>query len=146
MILNVRHTGIVVGDLDAALHFYGELLGFKVSRRMDESGAYIDNMLGLQGVQVTTVKMAAADGNLIELLYYHSHRRQARKQREICEIGVSHIALTVDDIDWEYRRLNDAGVQFYAPPQLSPDGYAKVTFCRDPDGNPVELVQVLRSA
>jgi catechol 2,3-dioxygenase-like lactoylglutathione lyase family enzyme len=146
MILNLRHTGIVVGDLEAALHFYGELLGFKVTKRMDESGAYIDNMLGLQGVQVTTVKMAAPDGNLIEILYYQSHPRKARDQREICEIGVSHVALTVDDLELEYRRLSDAGVQFYAPPQLSPDDYAKVTFCRDPDGNPVELVQVLRSA
>lgn len=146
MILNVRHTGIVVGDLEAALHFYGELLGFKVSKRMDECGAYIDNMLGLKGVQVTTVKMAAPDGNLIEILYYRSHPRKARDKREMCEIGVSHVALTVGDLEREYRRLNDAGVQFYAPPQLSPDGYAKVTFCRDPDGNPVELVQVLRSA
>ena len=146
MILNLRHTGIVVGDLEAALHFYGELLGFKVTKRMDESGAYIDNMLGLQGVRVTTVKMVAPDGNLIEILYYQSHPRKARDQREICEIGVSHVALTVDDLELEYRRLSDAGVQFYAPPQLSPDDYAKVTFCRDPDGNPVELVQVLRSA
>lgn len=146
MIRNVRHTGIVVGDLDAALHFYGELLGFKVEKRMEESGAYIDNMLGLKGVQVTTVKMAAPDGNLIELLYYHSHPRKARGKREMCELGVSHIALTVDDLGREYRRLSDAGVRFHAPPQLSPDGYARVTFCRDPDGNPVELVQVLRSA
>ena len=146
MILNVRHTGIVVGDLDAALHFYGELLGFKVNKRMEESGAYLDNMLGLKGVQVTTVKMAAPDGNLIELLYYHSHPRKARDQREICEVGVSHVALTVDDLALEHQRLRNAGVQFYAPPQLSPDGYAKVTFCRDPDGNPVELVEVLRSS
>ena len=39
--------------------------------------------------------------------------------------------------------IKQSGIKFNAPPQLSPDGYAKVTFCFDPDGTPVELVQVL---
>mgnify|MGYP000114723570 CR=1 FL=1 len=42
-----------------------------------------------------------------------------------------------------YQKLTESGVKFNAPPQLSPDGYAKVTFCLDPDNTPVELVQVL---
>ena len=45
----LRHTGIVVSDLDAALHFYGELLGFETVRRAEESGAALDNILALDG-------------------------------------------------------------------------------------------------
>lgn len=144
MIKNIRHTGIVVSNLEASLYFYCDLLGFKVVKRMDESGEYIDNISSLKNVKVTTIKMAAPDGNLIELLYYHSHQRFNISYREICDIGISHIAFSVDDLEQEYNRLTAAGVTFSAPPQLSPDGYAKVTFCKDPDGNLLELVEVLK--
>ncbi|MCK4325784.1 VOC family protein [bacterium] len=142
MIKNIRHTGIVVKDLEASLHFYRDLLGFRVTKQMEESGSYINNILALRGVKVTTVKMELPDDQMIELLQYHSHPRE-RKPREICDIGIEHIGFTVDDLDSEYDRLTAEGVLFNAPPQLSPDGYAKVTFCIAPEGTFVELVEVI---
>jgi catechol 2,3-dioxygenase-like lactoylglutathione lyase family enzyme len=142
MIKNIRHTGIVVNDLEASLHFYRDLFGFKFAKQMKESGDYIDNISSLRNIKVTTVKMEAPDGQMIELLQYHSHPRE-RKSREICDIGITHIAFTVEDLNNEYDRLKGEGVPFNAPPQLSPDGYAKVTFCRAPEGTLIELVEVL---
>ncbi len=139
----IRHTGIVVSDLESALHFYVKLLGLKVTARKDESGDYIDKILGLKNATVTTVKMTAEDGNLIELLYYQSHPRKLAKAKEIYATGISHLAFTVANVDAEYERLSKADVSFNSPPQKSPDGYAKVTFCRDPDGNFIELVEML---
>jgi catechol 2,3-dioxygenase-like lactoylglutathione lyase family enzyme len=139
----VRHLGIVVSDLDRALHFYQDLLGLKVSKRMDEEGGYLSLITGLENARVTTVKLAADDGNLVELLYFHSHPRRSPQAREFCEVGASHVSFTVDDIDADYLRLSNAGVEFNSPPQLSPDGYAKVAFCRDHDQTLVELVQAL---
>ena len=144
MITNFRHTGIVVSNLKASMHFYINLLGFNIVKHMDESGEYIDKMSTLKGVKVTTVKMAVPDGNLIELLYYHHPYTMPKKNRQFCDIGISHIALTVDNLDKEYNALKKKGVVFNASPQYSPDGYAKVTFCKDPDGNLVELVEVLK--
>ena len=140
---NIRHTGIVVTDLEASLRFYRDLLGFREMKRLEESGAYIDNMLALDAAQLTTVKLAAPDGNLIELLHFRSHPRKSAGPREACSIGITHVAFTVGDIDQAYVSLRNQGVQFNAPPQSSPDGYAKVAFCRDPDGILIELVQVL---
>ena len=142
MIKNIRHTGIVVSDLEASLHFYRDLFGFQVTKQMEEAGDYIDNISLLRNVKVTTVKLTSPSGQMIELLKYHSHPAE-QKTREICEIGISHIAFTVDDLDMEYERLKDKGIQFNSPPQLSPDGYAKVTFCRAPEGTLIELVEVL---
>lgn len=142
----VRHFGIVVSDMERSLHFYRDLLGLKVVWVMDESGEYIDNMLSLQNVRVATVKMSANSGStLIELLEFNSHPRETPSKREVYTIGPSHVAFTVDDLDVVYRRLSQAGIRFNAPPQLSPDGYAKVTFCQDPDGTLVELVEVLEA-
>ena len=142
MIKDIRHTGIVVADLEKSLFFYCKLLGFQIAKQMEETGYFIDNILSLRNVKVTTVKMTSPSGQMIELLKYHSHLPE-QGEREICEIGISHIAFTVDDLDIEYESLKNKGIQFNSPPQLSPDGYAKVTFCRAPEGTLIELVEVL---
>jgi len=142
MIENIRHTGIVVTDFEASLYFYRDLLGFQIAKQMEESGSYIDKISLLRNVKVTTVKMSSPSGQMIELLKYHSHPAEKR-EREICEIGISHIAFTVGDLEIEYKRLKNKGIQFNSSPQLSPDGYAKVTFCRAPEGTLIELVEVL---
>ena len=142
MIKDIRHTGIVVTNLEASLHFYRDLLGFQITKQMEEAGDYIDNISSLRNIKVTTVKMTSPTGQMIELLKYHSHPAEQRT-REICEIGISHIAFTVDNLDIEYKRLKDKEIKFNSPPQLSPDGYAKVTFCRAPEGTLIELVEVL---
>jgi catechol 2,3-dioxygenase-like lactoylglutathione lyase family enzyme len=139
----IRHMGIVVSDIDKSLKFYVDLLGLKIRKDMLEQGSYIDNMLALKDVQVRTVKMEAEDGNLIELLWYKSHPRARIHTNEICEIGASHVAFTVGNLDEEYKRLSESGVVFNCPPQYSPDGTAKVTFCKDPDGTFIELVEML---
>ena len=142
MIKAIRHTGIVVSDLDKSLHFYRDLLGFEIVKDKLESGNYIDSVLSLKNASVRTIKMKAPDGNLIELLYFKSHPKKP-KNMEIYRIGTSHVAFTVIDLEKCYEILLNSGVKFNAQPQLSPDGYAKVTFCHDPDGTLIELVQVL---
>jgi len=142
MINDIRHTGVVVADLETSLHFYQDLLGFQIAKEMEEAGAYIDTVLSLHNVKVTTVKLISPSGQMVELLKYHSHPA-TQTIREICEIGISHIACTVDNLDIEYKKLKDEGISFNSPPQVSPDGYAKVAFCRAPEGTFIELVEVL---
>lgn len=142
MINGIRHTGIVVGDLDVSINFYCELLGFQIQKRLDEAGDYIDNMLALPNVKVTTVKMVAPDGQMIELLSFNSHQGE-QGERGLIDKGLTHIALTVDNLEMEYLKLKAVGTPFNAPPQLSPDGFAKVTFCQAPEGTYIELVEVL---
>ena len=142
MIKNIRHTGIVIDDIYTSLHFYQDLLGFKIVKQLKESGDAIDKMLGLKNCEVTTIKMELDSGQMLELLNYHTHKME-KKVRAINDIGPTHIALSVSNIDREYSRLKDAGVVFTAPPQDSADGYAKVAFCIAPEGTFVELVEEL---
>ena len=130
--------------MENSLKFYQDLLGFKIIRDMDEHGIYINNMLSLDNVQVRTVKLSAGTGNtLIELLDFKSH--DDNDIRNFYTIGASHVALTVDNLEDLYKHLTKNNVKFNAPPQKSPDGLVKVTFCNDPDGTPIELVEVLDS-
>lgn len=143
MISAIRHTGLVVSDLERALLFWCELLGFKVKKRLEESGPYIDAMMGLVDVRVTTVKLAAPDDSMIELLHFHSHPDKTTWTGTPYSTGFTHIALTVDDLDGTVRKLSAAGVTFPADPQTSPDGFAKVIYGRGPEGVLIEFVEVL---
>src|SRR4030042_1321394 len=98
MVKGIRHTGIVVTDMAKSLKFYRDLLGMKVDKDFSEEGDYIDSILGLSGARVRMVKLTAEDGSMIELLQYLSHPRKAPASRQLCDIGCSHVAFTVDDI------------------------------------------------
>lgn len=137
-----RHFGIVVSDLENSLKFYCDVLGFKIFKSMTESGEHLDKMLSLENVNVKTVKMTIGGDTLIELLEYQNPH-SGPNNKKINDLGASHLALTVYDLEKTYKVLKNIGIRFTSPPQTSPDGNALVTFCFDPDNTPIELVQVL---
>lgn len=141
----IRHIGIVVTDIEQSLQFYKDVLGFKILKKADESGTCIDNFLNIQNTNVTTVKMIDPNNNILELLYFNSHPElsDTNKLRRLTEIGCSHFALTVNDLDTLYSTLKEQGIEFNHPPQVSDDGNVKVAFCRDPDGTFIEMVEEL---
>ena len=143
MITRIRHTGLVVADLELALRFWRDLLGFTVARQMDESGPHIDAMMGLKDVRLTTSKLSAPEGGMIELLYFHSHPDLPAWNGTPYSTGFTHVAISVKDIDNLCETLKKHGVVFFAPPQRSPDGKVKVTYCRGPEGVLLELVEML---
>jgi catechol 2,3-dioxygenase-like lactoylglutathione lyase family enzyme len=142
--MRVRHVGIVVRDLERSLAFYRGLLGFEIVRAMDEQGPFIDAIVGMPDVKVRTVKLAApGDSAQIELLAFENPAPEIGPAPPLRRVGPTHVALTVADLDGLHRRMAAAGTPFTTAPQTSPDGRAKVTFCRDPDGTALELVEVL---
>jgi catechol 2,3-dioxygenase-like lactoylglutathione lyase family enzyme len=143
MITQIRHTGLVVADLVQALHFWCDLLGLTVTRQMEESGPHIDAMMGLKDVRVTTSKLIAPEGGMIELLYFHSHPDRPAWTGTPYSTGFTHVAMTVKDIHDLCEKLSLAGATFSAPPQRSPDGKVLVTYCRGPEGVLLELVELL---
>lgn len=145
MIKAIRHTGLVVADLQKALHFWCDVLGFTVFRMMEESGPHVDGVMGLKDVRVTTAKLAAPDGNLIELLHFHSHPDQSAWSGTPYSTGFTHVALTVDNLDELVEKLSAFGVTFPGVPQIGPDRYAKVIYARGPEGVLLELVEILKS-
>ena len=145
-IRNIRHTGIVTDDLKASLYFYKNLLGFKIKKRMIESGLVTDKISGLKNVRVETIKLYKKNiKQLIELLYYHSHKRSNNhKNHKIPKIGISHISFTVKNIKKTYEKLQKKKIEFITSPKVSDDKKVKLTFCRAPEGTLIELVEELR--
>ena len=143
MIRGVHHVAISTPDLDRALGFYRDLLGFQEVQRVTwNAGAdQIDRVMNLQGTAARQVMLKA--GNLcLELFEFHSPTpRPADPERPVCDHGHTHICLDVTDIQEVYDRLVEAGVRFHCTPQDFGDVCA--TYGRDPDGNVFELQELL---
>ena len=71
MIKELRHVGLVVTDMEKALDFWQNILGFELVKRMEESGQHLDRMIGLKGVRVTTAKLKDQNLGMVELLQFH---------------------------------------------------------------------------
>ena len=140
----IRHIGIT-NNLEQALHFYKDLLEFKIYKIAEENGECLDNFSALKNVEVTTIKMHDSNNNILELLQYKSHPEKSfnNRARRLSEIGCSHFALTVSDLDSLYKKLTKEGIKFNHPVQVSPDKKVKIAFCRDPDGTLIEMVEEL---
>ena len=140
----VRHVGIVVRKIDDVLPFYRDLLGFRMMKRTDEPEEFVSRLLGMRTCRLVTVKLSADEGKtLIELLEFVSSPVDPTGSPGLDGMGISHIALTVNDLNRVYRKLSRAGTPFISLPLTSPDGKAKVAFCRDPAGTWLELVEEL---
>lgn len=140
----VRHAGIVVSDMERALGFYRDLLGLRVESDQRETGEFIEELLAMPGVEVRTVKLAAAEGQaLVELLQFSGEAGSADGAGNLRRLGPTHAALTVEGLDALHARLRAEGVPFLSPPRTSPNGRARVAFCADPDGTMLELVEPL---
>lgn len=142
-ISKIRHTGIVTDKMEDSLHFYRDILGFEVKSDCEENSRFIDVILGLENSRLRTVKMTCPDGQMIELLDFRS-LTEIRNKFSLTQIGVTHIALQTDNIDELYSFLKAINIFFIASPAVSPDGCAKVAFCRAPEGTYVEFVEILK--
>ena len=143
MILETRHVGIVVQDMERSLHFWRDVMGLTVAVDFWEQGEFIDTVQRLQGVNLHMIKLRAPDGSMVELLKDHSHPTPAPVRNEMCDRGIRHIAFTVADVAESHRELCEQGCETLSSPVVSPDGKAKLFFLRDPEGNLLEIVEML---
>lgn len=142
IVIGYRHTGLITKDINKSVHFYRDLLGFEVIQDFWDQSDYICKIIGLEKLKLHMVKLKSPDGSVIELLDYESHPTQP-VQIPFNNVGVAHLALRVEDIEYAYTFLKKNGVTFVSEPTLSSEGFAKVCLCYDPDGMRIELVEML---
>jgi catechol 2,3-dioxygenase-like lactoylglutathione lyase family enzyme len=142
MILGIHHTSITTPDVDRLASFYCDQLGFEtVSRSSWDAGNKIaDAIYDLENTAVKMV-MLKTSNSYLELFQFNSPTGMpSEENRPICNAGVTHICVIVDDAWAEYERLSMAGMVFHCPPQDA-GRVGLATYGRDPDGNIVELLQ-----
>jgi len=147
MINSIHHVAISTGDMKRSLKFYRDLLGLEV---VMEGGWEAGDAESQMAEKINALKAPAAKmvmlktGNaMIEIFEYSSPQpKPGDPNRPVCDHGITHICLDVTDLDAEYDRLKTAGMTFHCPPQMLGRS-VKTTYGRDPDGNVVELQEIL---
>lgn len=118
-ITGVHHVSMIVMDTVRSLNFYRDILGLSISTTrpaLDFKGAWLD--VGEQ--QIHLLELRNPDG--VEGRPEHVGRDR-------------HLALTVDDLDSLVNRLEQKDIAY----TKSRSGRDAI-FCRDPDGNGIELI------
>lgn len=150
MIESIDHINIVVRDLERMTVFYRDVLGFTVTKQVTISGAWIDETVGLSGVEADVVYLDLPTGPRIELIDYRAPAAVEPAVPNAPHVfGLRHMAFRVSEIDSLVTRLQAAGVTFQSDVKSVPDSQVKyaggakkrLVYFRDPEDNLLELCE-----
>jgi catechol 2,3-dioxygenase-like lactoylglutathione lyase family enzyme len=138
---------IPVSNADRSQAFYSGVLGFKVESDREVAGAEYEQLFGVFGVRLRSIRMSLGDER-IELMQFLTPRgRVLPADTRSNDLWFQHIAIIVSDMDAAYARLREHRVEHASTaPQRLPDwnpnaGGIKAFYFRDPDGNHLEILQ-----
>lgn len=120
------HIALKVRDLDAMAHFWCDQVGLQEMERLrhDNGEAWL-------------IYLRITDTQFLELIA----GAETSKAPHDGPAGVTHISLTIDDLDVEAARLQANGVALTSPIQTGEDGN-RGAWIEDPEGNRIELMEM----
>jgi len=125
--MRILHTMLRVGDLDASIHFYTQIMGMKLLRRSDnEAYRYTLAFVGFQ---------SESEGAVLELTYNWDQSSYDLGS------GYGHIAIEVDDAAETCDTIRAAGGKITREAGPVKGGTTVIAFIEDPDGYKIELIQ-----
>ena len=119
-VLGIHHSSVIVKNTARAVSFYSQVLGLEVEHSRPDLG-YPGAWLNVGQQQIHLLELDNPDP---------VDNRPAHGGRD------RHVALLTDDINNLIARLEQNSIAF----TLSKSG-RNALFCRDPDGNAVEVIE-----
>ena len=129
--MRIKLTSVSIDDYDKALKFYTEILGFVKKQDMP---------LG-EGARWITV-VSPEEPNGVELLLEPNASYPAMKtlKESLVKDGIPYTAFHVNDVQQEYERMKDRGVEFSMEPTNM--GMWTAAIFDDTCGNLIEIYQL----
>ena len=144
MLKSFYHTGFVVRDLDKSVDFYTNVLGMSLTRRMEREGEFINQVLGFPNAHIKGAFMDRGEGHQLELIQYINPLSGPGGINRN-DLGATHLAFYVEDMDRFYAEKSQLGLRFITPPAVQSDDAGKVqrkvAYSQDPDGNWLEFIE-----
>jgi len=131
--MKVKVTSIPVQDQEKALRFYTEKLGFvkKVDVPLSEDSRWL-----------TIVSKEDQEGVEILLEPAPNHFEPSKiYQKALFEAGIPYTQFNSDNVQQDYDRLVDLGVEFSVKPTAM--GTVKIAVFNDTCGNNIQIVEML---
>jgi glyoxylase I family protein len=136
------HYSHCVGDIERSRRFYTAVLGFEVVAEFDFDDAATARVMGVPGCRFKGIFMKR-DGMRIELVgFSEPPPERTVRPRRANEIGHSHLSFYVTDLDEALASLRAQGVEVCDDTRATLAGGIECCVARDPDGFPIEIVQM----
>lgn len=140
-IQRLTHLGICVSDLERSLRFYRDTLGCVEVGRLELAGEPTATLNGWPDVEVRVVYLER-DGWRLELMAFPVPGwTGSQEPREMNQLGLTHLAFRVEDLDAVCEKIVAAGGGILASTRLDLPGPIRVVMAHDPDGVRFELMQ-----
>ncbi len=143
MLKGFHHTGFVVRDLERSVAFYTEVMGLETMMQLEVDGEFAERVVGFQDAHLKVALLNMGDGHNLELVQY-IYPPSAEGQINRNDLGASHLAFFVENIEEYYGTMSPKGLRFMGPPpSLTQDGkvVVKAIYAQDPDNNWLEFVE-----
>lgn len=140
-VLGFNHTNFTVSDLDRAIAFFTEGLGFELLSRAPRSPALIGRMTALPEPEIE-VAFVQGPGHRIELIEYRTPR-PGRVEGRLCDAGSAHLALDVPDVGAAVEAATPFGFALVGEVIAIDDGPNRgreVCYLQDQDGVTIEFI------
>ena len=136
------HYSHCVSDIERSRRFYVDVLGFEIVAEFDFDDPATAKVMGVPGCKFKGIFMKR-DGMRIEIIGFSEPKpAQTKRKRQSNEIGHSHLSFYVTNLDETLSYLRANGVEVDDETRaLLPSGI-ECCVARDPDGFPIEIVQV----
>jgi catechol 2,3-dioxygenase-like lactoylglutathione lyase family enzyme len=136
------HYSHCVSDVERSRRFYVDVLGFEVVVEFDFDDAATARVMGVPDARFKGIFMQR-DGMRIELIGFTNPPPDRRvRRRRADEIGHSHLSFYVLDLDATLANLSAQGVPIDQDTRAELAGGIRCCVVRDPDGFPIEIVQM----
>ena len=143
--INLKHIGIYVEDIEKLCCFYKNSFGMvPVCENLEDTGPLYYELYGNE-VKVLITKLitdygkTTGQGEMLELIQVYNGIESEKNPRNIQDIGISHFSLGVDDIFSAVEKVKSNGGSNYT--RIVQIGEKYCCFCKDPEGNVIELIQ-----
>jgi len=142
-VLRVGHVGICVSNLERALTFYCDLLGFRPLSETVVADPLSAKLLGLPEVDQTSV-FVERDGVRLALFAFRKPRTlRGPAPRPMNQTGLAALMLRVDDLDATVAKIRAAGFPVLDETRIEhPAWNSKLLFVTDGDGTMIELIEI----
>jgi len=146
-ILGIHHIALVVPDLQKAVDFYTDVLGFEKGQYGPiEPSSYAEVHTQLKQPSADSFDLRSGWGYLEIWEYKNPIDPEPQDKNRPCnKFGFAHFSVMVDDCFAEYERLKEHMTFHREPVEHSVEGednVAVTTYGRDPFGNIIELWQI----
>ena len=145
LFLGIDHTAIVVGDTDASIKFYRDVLGMHVAGESENYGTEQEHLNNVFGAHLRITALRGASGPGIELLDYLAPRngRAFPEDEHANDLVHRQTVLTTTSADRAVRELSLAKANFVSSGLIANQNkeldFKAAFVVRDPDGHAVEI-------